>query len=120
MRDLLAIAKALSDRSRVRAVMAVRDHELCLCQIIEVLGLSPATVSKHMNVLYQAGLVQRRKSGKWHYYHLADEAAGSLVRDALQWACRSLEQDPTVREDARRIRQVRRQDLVALSACYRS
>jgi len=119
MREFLAITKALSDRSRVRALLSVRDDELCLCQIIEVLSLSPATVSKHMNVLYHAGLVQRRKEGKWHYYRLADGGASRLVRRALEWVREELEQDPTVREDARRIRQVRRQDLEELSACYR-
>jgi len=119
-REFLAITKALGDRSRVRALMAVREGELCLCQIIEVLGLSPATVSKHMNLLYHAGLVQRRKSGKWHYYRLADAEASPLARRALDWAREGLEQDPTVREDSRRIRQVRRQALEELSACYRS
>ena len=38
---------------------------------IELLGLAPSTVSKHMNILQQAGLVQRRKDGKWHFYRLA-------------------------------------------------
>ena len=70
MREFLTITKALSDESRVRALLSIKDGELCLCQIIEVLGLSPATVSKHMNLLYQAGLVQRRKEGKWQFYRL--------------------------------------------------
>jgi ArsR family transcriptional regulator len=51
MREVLSIAKALSDQSRLRALTAVKDGELCLCQIIRVLGRSPATVSKHMNIL---------------------------------------------------------------------
>ena len=120
MREFLLITKALSDESRVRALLSLKDDELCLCQIIEVLGLSPATVSKHMNVLYHAGLVQRRKEGKWHFYRMASENDGPLARRALDWALIELEKDPTVRQDSRRIRRVRRQDLEELSACYRS
>ncbi len=120
MREFLAITKALSDESRVRALLSVRDGELCLCQIIEVLGLSPATVSKHMNVLHQAGLVERRKDGKWHFYRLATGDDRPLARRALELTLGELESDPLVREDGRRIRQVRLRDLEELSACYRS
>jgi DNA-binding transcriptional ArsR family regulator len=120
MRDFLSITKALSDESRVRALLAVKDGELCLCQIIEVLGLSPATVSKHMNLLQQAGLVQRRKHGKWHFYRLPKGEGTPLSRRVLEWTLEELKNDPAVRDDARRIRQVRRKDLEELSACYRS
>jgi len=120
MRDFLSITKALGDESRVRALLSVKDGELCLCQIIEVLGLSPATVSKHVNVLYQAGLVQRRKEGKWHFYRLSDGDGTPRARRALDWLLDELRNDPAVRDDARRIRQVRRRDPEELSACYRS
>lgn len=120
MREFLAITKALSDESRVRALLSVKDGELCLCQIIDVLKLSPATVSKHMNLLHQAGLVQRRKDGKWHFYRLAQDDATPTVRRVLDWAVGELKSDPVVRDDARRIRQVRRRGLEELSACYRS
>lgn len=120
MRDFLTIAKALGDESRVRALLAVKDGELCLCQLIDVLGLSPATVSKHMSLLYQAGLVDRRKEGKWHFYRLAGADASPAVRRALDWVVGELEREPSLRDDVRRIREVRRKDLEELSACYRS
>jgi DNA-binding transcriptional ArsR family regulator len=118
VQDLLAITKALSDETRVRALLTVRDGELCLCQIIDVLGLSPSTVSKHMSVLQQAGLVHRRKEGKWHFYRLADDGDGAATA-ALRWVLEALKRDPTIREDARNTRAVRRRDLEELSACYR-
>ena len=120
MRQFLAITKALSDESRVRALLAVQDGELCLCQIIEVLGLAPSPVSKHMNVLHHAGLVQRRKQGKWHFYRLAGAEAGETIRQALDWVLDALEADPTARDDARRISEVKLLDLEELSVCYRS
>jgi ArsR family transcriptional regulator len=120
MRELLSISKALSDESRLRALIAVRDGELCLCQIIRVLGLSPATVSKHMNILEQAGLVERTRRGKWRFYALADGSKRRAVKRALAWVLDEIQDDPRVAEDARAIRKVRRQDLMEVSACYRS
>jgi len=120
MRELLSIAKALSDESRLRALLAVKDGELCLCQIIQVLGLSPATVSKHMQILERAGLVERTRRGKWRFYQLPDASQSRAVKRALDWVLDELRSDPQVSDDARKIRKVRRQDLEELSACYRS
>jgi DNA-binding transcriptional ArsR family regulator len=117
--EILSIAKALGDESRLRALMAVKDGELCLCQIIEVLGLSPATVSKHMLALQQSGLVERTRRGKWRFYRLASGARSRAVRRALAWVVEGLRDDPRLAQDARRIRRVRRQDPEELSACYR-
>jgi DNA-binding transcriptional ArsR family regulator len=119
VREFLSIAKALSDETRVRALLAIRDGELCLCQIIKVLGLSPSTISKHMNVLQQAGLVQRRKQGKWHFYRLADVETGRAAQRALAWVLEELADDATIGRDARNVSKVRREDLEELSACYR-
>ena len=120
MREILSITKALSDESRLRALIAVKDGELCVCQIIEVLGLSPATVSKHMQTLEQAGLVERKKRGKWRYYGLAAGSASRAVKQALAWVLDEVRNDPRLNADARKIRTVRRQDPAELSACYRS
>lgn len=120
MKGFFLITKALSDQSRVRALLSVKEGELCLCQLIEVLGLSAATVSKHMNLLLQAGLVQRRKEGKWHFYRLAGEEASPVAQRALAWTLEELERDPTVRKDARRVRETRRKTLEELSLCYRN
>jgi len=96
MREILSITKALGDETRVRALLSVKDGELCLCQIIEVLGLAPSTVSKHMNVLQQAGLVQRRKRGKWHFYRLAEGRPGTAAE-------RKSPERRTKRKDSRKI-----------------
>lgn len=120
MKEILSIAKALGDESRLRALVAVKDGELCLCQLIELLGLAPATVSRHMNLLQQAGLVERTKRGKWRFYGAAHRSKSRAVRRALAWVLEAVEGDPRLEDDARAIRKVRRQDLEVLSACYRS
>ena len=72
MKEFLSITKAMGDESRLRALLALAGGELCLCQIIELLGLAPSTVSKHMAVLHHAGLVETRKQGRWIFYSLAE------------------------------------------------
>ncbi|NQT86203.1 helix-turn-helix transcriptional regulator [bacterium] len=103
MRDALAITKALADESRLRALCALRGRELCVCQIIELLGLAPSTVSKHMSILHQARLVDSRKKGRWVYYRLAGPRAASQVREAVRWVLRALKQDEQTREDDARL-----------------
>jgi len=118
MNEFVRIAKALADESRARAVVALADGELCLCQIIELLALSPSTVSKHMSVLHQAGLVERRKEGRWHYYRLAKRSDSKVVRDALRWTLRSLEDEQIIIADAEALCCVRAMDREELATCY--
>lgn len=117
MSPFLDITKALSDETRVRALMSLSRGELCVCQVIELLGLSPSTVSKHMTILQQAGLIERRKDGRWHYYRLAGRQAPPIVRDALRWALGALADEKTIETDARTIGQLRRKDREASAAC---
>ena len=119
MQQFMAIAKALADESRIRVLLALRDGELCLCQIIDVLGLAPSTVSKHMDVLLQAGLVERRKEGRWHYFRLANHQATPVVRRAIKWSLESLRDEPVVVGDAKKLCCVRRKGLKELSVCYK-
>jgi len=120
MRDFLNITKALSDESRIRILMFLRGGELCVCQIIEMLGLAPSTVSKHMAILVQAGLVECRKNGKWHYYRLSGEEAPVPVQDALKWLQSALAKSPVVTEDAKRLKVVQKKDVKTLCARYTS
>ena len=108
MRDFMTLAKALADENRVRALLALRHRELCVCQIIELLELAPSTVSKHMSVLQQARLVDSRKVGRWVYYRLADSSSGGAVVGALEWVERSLGGDPKAVDDAARLKKILR------------
>ena len=120
MNEFLALGKALSDKNRLRVLMFLRDGELCVCQIIEMLGLAPSTVSEHMAVLHRAGLVEARKEGRWIYYRLAGGNAPEAVRGALVWLQESLENDQVVREDAKRLRPVKQTPVKELCRCYKA
>ena len=65
------ITRALADENRVRALLALRRGELCVCQITELFGLAPSTVSRHLSILFQAGLVESRTEGRAALHRLA-------------------------------------------------
>ena len=74
--------KALGDPARVRIVnvLATSGGEpVCVCHLIEPLGLSQPTVSHHMKRLLDAGLVEREQRGKWAYFSLNADAAEKLA-----------------------------------------
>jgi ArsR family transcriptional regulator len=120
MDDFIAITKALSDPHRVRALMALRAGELCVCQIIELLGLAPSTVSKHMSILKQAGLVQSRKQERWMYYRLPDKKDHSrIVQDSLIWIFASLENCNTIVSDNKNLIKITKQNPSSLCKMQR-
>src|SRR5512144_948786 len=108
------ITKALSDENRVRMLVALKDGELCVCQITELFGLAPSTVSKHLSILYQAHLVESRKDGRWIYYRLPDKQAPIPVREAMIWLTRSVQGSSQVEEDAERLQKIMNMDPVEL------
>jgi ArsR family transcriptional regulator, arsenate/arsenite/antimonite-responsive transcriptional repressor len=59
-----------------------------------VLGLAPSTISRHVELLRQAGLVEVRKEGRWHHYRLAGRGASPEVRAAIRWISRALQDEP--------------------------
>ena len=111
MKDFLNITKALADENRLRMLMALQGGELCVCQIAELTGLALSTVSKHLSMLYQAGLLNARKEGRWMYYSLPGKGAPTAAREAVAWVRRSLEENERIAEDAKQLKKVMEMDL---------
>ncbi len=71
--------KVLSDPARLRLLSLIADgEETCACDLVEPLGVSQPTVSHHLKVLYEAGLVDREKRGRWVYYRPVPESLAVL------------------------------------------
>ncbi len=109
MRKLLAITNALADESRVRTVMALTRGRLCVCQIAELLQLAPSTVSKHLSLLYGAGLVHAQKTGRWVYYSVEAEP-DPIARQALEWTYNAIAKDSRIAEDCKRLKLILKED----------
>ena len=118
MRQILEITRALGDENRLRALMMLREGELCVCQIIELLGLAPSTVSRHMAILHDSGLVETRKEGRWIYYHLNEDFEVPCVGTVIAMARECLSKNDRIRDDARRLKGIRRMSRRELCVHY--
>lgn len=103
MKEFLAAVRSLGDSNRLRALLSLRQGELCLCQIIELLDLAPSTVSKHMSVLKQAGLVESRKEERWQYYRLPKNQGSKVIAKLIEIAIQALENDDLIKADAEKL-----------------
>lgn len=110
MRDLMTVIKALADENRVRILWAVQGRELCVCQIVELLGLAQSTVSKHVSILHQARLVEGRKDGRWMFYRTADADSPIEAREIAATVSRLLANNPEAAQDAKRLKQIMKID----------
>jgi ArsR family transcriptional regulator, arsenate/arsenite/antimonite-responsive transcriptional repressor len=118
MELFIATARALGDPARARALVALAEGELCLCQLVHLLGLSPSMVSRHLSILRAAGLVETRKEGRWRFYRLPGRSAPPAVRQGVRWAIESLKGEREIIQDAKAVCGLRKKDLKKLAACY--
>ena len=65
--------KALADENRLAIMMSLQQKEKCACYLLEELNISQSTLSHHMKLLCDSGLVDYRKEGKWMHYSLSEE-----------------------------------------------
>jgi len=116
LRKYEATMKAVADPTRVRILKMLEGGELCVCQIIAVLALSPSTVSKHLFLLKSAGLVNDRKEKKWVHYSLDRESDDPYVAGILRELSSWLDRDPVIVRDRARLTEARK-DLGPSAIC---
>lgn len=108
--EFARIAQALADENRIRLLLALQGRELCVCQMVELLGLAPSTVSKHLSILKAAGLVRSRKDQRWVLYSPAASDAPAASFEAMGWALRALSKDPRIANDGKKLGKILKMD----------
>ena len=78
--ELVAIAKALGDPTRIRIVAALRNGELCVCELVDALDISQSSLSSHLQICRQVGPLTTRKESRWIYYSLSTHYAPLIER----------------------------------------
>ncbi len=79
---MATVAKALGDPIRMQLVDVLRKHagKVCVCELVPLFDLSQPTVSHHLKVLRQAGIVESERQGLWAYYYVRPDAVTELAR----------------------------------------
>jgi DNA-binding transcriptional ArsR family regulator len=108
MREYEAVLKAAGDPNRVRLLKMLEGGEMCVCQLVAALSLAQSTVSKHLALLHAAGLVEQRKEGRWVQVRLAKTAVNDYAQPLLRLLQEWLQDDEVIKNDARRIFQIKR------------
>jgi len=105
MNKLTIISTALSDPNRVRLLAACMDQERCVCQLVELIDLSNASISKHLSTLKGAGLLESRREGRWVHYRVPDSPS-PIVNDALAFVRSHALSDEAILMDNARLEQI--------------
>ncbi len=101
MRALTAFNHALSDPTRWRIALLVAEQSLCVCELEDGLRLPQSTLSSHLTVMRDAGLLEVERRGKWAFYRLADGLSSVFDVMRLHWAG-ELDGDLTLKADRER------------------
>ena len=81
LRNMIRSYKALGDPIRIRIIRLLQHQEMFVCEIMVSLGLTQPTTSHHLRLLETAGLINRRKEGKWVFHKIANQKMISALRD---------------------------------------
>ena len=111
MKEFIKVTKAVSDPNRVKIVKMLQHKRMCVCEIQALLQIAQPSVSKHLKILENAGLVGSEKEGLWVNYHLADGSsspyAASLLGNLRHW----LSDDPEIAQLVVKLPEICREDI---------
>ena len=113
MKQFIRVMKALSDPNRVRIIKILNNKELCVCELKDLIGLAQSTVSKHLKVLEEAGLVDYRKEGSWFIYRLTKGEESEYAKVMLENLTGWLDDEPQLQKMVARLSQVDRERICA-------
>ena len=111
MKNFIKVMKALSDPNRVRIVKMLQHKLMCVCEIQEALQISQSSVSKHLKILEEAGLVDYKKDGLWVNYYLTDGRKSPYVSSLMGNLRHWLEDEPEMTELIKQLPNIRREEI---------
>ena len=111
MKDFIKVMKALSDPSRVKIIKMLQHKKMCVCEMREALRISQPSVSKHLKILEEAGLVDYSKDGLWVDYFLTDGRKSPYVSSLMGNLRHWLEDEPEIEDLLEKIPHIRREEV---------
>ena len=103
MDELVRAARSLGDPQRVRVLNLLMQRECCVCQVMEVLGISQVNASRYCHALLDAGFLKMHKEGRWRHYRVDADSCSPALRRILESVREAAKADPTMITDIRRL-----------------
>jgi ArsR family transcriptional regulator len=111
MKPFLKVMKALSDPNRVKIIKMLQQRFLCVCEMKAALNIAQPTVSKHLKLLEDAGLVTSEKDGLWVNYRLTDGGSSPYAATVLGNLRHWLNEEGQIMDLVERLPSIRREDV---------
>ncbi len=108
MDRLIKASKSLGDPTRLRVLHLLMQRECCVCEVMDVLGISQVNASRCCNALKDAGFLKLRKEGRWKHYSIDREGCPPELRDMLEAVRKTASSDPVAIDDLRRLASAKR------------
>jgi len=104
MNKLIPAAKAISDENRARMLYLVIQRECCVCEVMDVLGISQTRASRNLSILHKVGFLQVRRQGLWVYYSMDKSKLSDYLLSLLKSVEQGLKQDKQAQADVRKLK----------------
>lgn len=111
MKEFIKVMKALSDPNRVKIIKILQKRVMCVCEIQAAIGIAQPTISKHLKVLEEAGLVSHSKDGLWVNYSITDGARSPYVASLLGHMRHWLSEDMEIKKLLDHLNEIQREDI---------
>lgn len=108
MESLSQFFKALSDETRLRIVMLLTQGELCVCDLMEVLGEPQSKISRHLAYLKYSGITQSRRVGVWMHYKFK-EPMNEIFKSQIEFLKEKLSKIPQFQSDRQKLIELKKQ-----------
>ena len=113
MRELVKVLKAVADENRLRIFKMLQNKKMCVCEISAALGISPPSVSRHLSLMKDAGLIEDERNGIWINYMLCkgkiNRYAPIIKSHLKEW----INDDPGIKGIIKKTKTLKRDELVA-------
>ena len=103
MSDTVKVFKALSDGTRLRIMNILLERECCVCEVMQVLGISQPSASRHLSILHGARLLKARKEGIWMHYAIDHTGMPPYAQDIIKGLRLAMEEMPEARIDRQKL-----------------
>jgi len=103
MDELVKAARCMSDSTRVRVLHMLMQRECCVCEVMDLLGISQVNASRYCNALREAGFLSVRRDGRWKHYSVAWDGCSPALRNMLEAVREAGETDSRSAEDRQRL-----------------
>ncbi len=115
MTDVVNVFKSMSDGTRLRILNILIERECCVCEVMQVLGISQPSASRHLAILHEAGLLKAKKEGIWMYYAVDWDSMPLYAKNAVEAVKLALADKSEAIHDLDKLKRTIRQNIVCIN-----